>query len=58
MKLERVTIVEKILGANDQLAVLNRSKLDQAGVFSINLMTSSGAGKTSLIIQTIQASII
>jgi hydrogenase nickel incorporation protein HypB len=55
MKPKRVTIVEKILGANDQLAVLNRSKLDQAGVFSINLMASPGAGKTSLILQTIRA---
>lgn len=55
MKPERVSIVEKILGANDQLAVLNRVKLDQYGIFSINLMASPGAGKTSLILQTIQA---
>jgi len=55
MKPERVTIVEKILGANDQLAVLNRAKLDQSGVFSINLMASPGAGKTSLILQSIKA---
>jgi hydrogenase nickel incorporation protein HypB len=55
MKPERVLIVEKILGANDQLAVLNRAKLYQAGVFSINLIASPGAGKTSLILQTIQA---
>jgi hydrogenase nickel incorporation protein HypB len=55
MKPERVAIVEKILGANDQLAVLNREKLDKCGIFSINLMASPGAGKTSLILQTIQA---
>jgi hydrogenase nickel incorporation protein HypB len=55
MKPERVAIVEKILGANDQLAVLNRANLDQFGIFSINLMASPGAGKTSLILQTIQA---
>jgi len=55
MKLERVSIIEKILGANDQLAVLNRANLDQHGIFSINLMASPGAGKTSLILQTIQA---
>lgn len=55
MKPERVAIVEKILGANDQLAVLNRAKLDQYGIFSINLMASPGAGKTSLILQAIQA---
>lgn len=54
MEPERVQIVEKIPGANDQLAVLIRKRLDQAGVFSINLMASPGAGKTSMILQTIQ----
>lgn len=34
---------------------LTRKKLDDAGVFAINLMASPGAGKTSLILQTIQA---
>lgn len=55
MKPERVMLVEKIMGDNDQLAALNRKRLDQAGVFSINLMASPGAGKTSLILKTIQA---
>lgn len=40
MEPERVQIVEKIPGANDQLAVLNRKRPDQAGVFAINLMAS------------------
>jgi len=52
---ERVTVVEKILSANDQVAGLNRARLDKAGVFAINLMASPGAGKTSLILETIQA---
>lgn len=51
--MKKVQIVEKILDANDQLAAQNRSVLDQAGVFSINLMASPGAGKTSLILETI-----
>jgi hydrogenase nickel incorporation protein HypB len=55
MKLERVSIVENILNANDQLASVNRARLDQAGVFAINLMASPGAGKTSVILKTIQA---
>jgi hydrogenase nickel incorporation protein HypB len=50
----KVQIVEKILDANDQLAAQNRLYLDQAGVFAINLMASPGAGKTSLIIETIR----
>ncbi len=51
----RIPIVEKILGANDQLAEENRARLDAAGVFSLNFMASPGAGKTSLVEQTIQA---
>ncbi|MBN1954697.1 MAG: hydrogenase nickel incorporation protein HypB [Anaerolineae bacterium] len=51
----RVPVVERILSANDQLAVANRAQLDAAGVFSVNLMASPGAGKTSLITGTIQA---
>jgi hydrogenase nickel incorporation protein HypB len=54
MTSQRVAIVEKILSANDQLAEQNRRRLDEAGVFSINLMASPGAGKTSLIVKTIE----
>lgn len=52
--MKKVQIVEKILDANDQLAAQNRSVIDAAGVFSINLMASPGAGKTSLILETIR----
>jgi hydrogenase nickel incorporation protein HypB len=52
---QRIPIVEKILSANDRLALENRDKFDAAGVFAINLMASPGAGKTSLIERTIGA---
>ena len=51
----RVSVVENILSANDQLAARNREELDAAGVFAINLMASPGAGKTSLITRTVEA---
>ena len=51
----RVPIVEKILNANDQIAAVNRAQLDADQVFSINIMASPGAGKTSFILKTIQA---
>ena len=51
---QRVTIVERIMDANDQLAAENRRKLDAAGVFAINILASPGAGKTSLILRTIE----
>jgi hydrogenase nickel incorporation protein HypB len=50
---QRIPVVERILSANDKLAEENKSRLDAAGVFAINLMASPGAGKTSLIEQTL-----
>lgn len=50
-----VPVREAILSANDQIAVLNRTQFDQAGIFAINLMASPGAGKTSLISATVEA---
>ncbi len=50
----KVPIVQKILEANDQLAISNRKQLDDARCFGINIMASPGAGKTSLIIRTIE----
>jgi len=50
----KVPIVEKILNANDRMAALNRSKLDANKVLSLNLMASPGAGKTSIIMETIK----
>jgi len=51
----RVTIVENILSANDSIAEANRTRLTDSGIFAINVMASPGAGKTSLILQTIRA---
>ena len=50
---ERIPVVERILSANDKLAEENKSRLDDAKVLGINLMASPGAGKTSLIEQTL-----
>ncbi len=52
---KRITIVEKIFDANERLAKENRRRLDENHVFAINLMASPGAGKTSLILATINA---
>lgn len=49
----KITIVENILRANDQIAQQNRTRLDSANLFSMNFMASPGAGKTSLIEATI-----
>jgi hydrogenase nickel incorporation protein HypB len=51
----RVEVREDVLGANDRLASENRARLDSFGLFSVNLMASPGAGKTSLVERTVQA---
>lgn len=49
----KVSIVEQVHSVNDQLAAENQLRLQQAGLFSINLMASPGAGKTSVIERTL-----
>ena len=51
----KVTVVKKVLDANDRIAEDNRKLFDQHKIFVINLMSSPGAGKTSLVEQTIKA---
>jgi hydrogenase nickel incorporation protein HypB len=50
---QNITVVENILNANDRLAQDNYDRLEAAGIFSINILASPGAGKTSLIEQTL-----
>jgi hydrogenase nickel incorporation protein HypB len=53
MSTRTITIKENILGANTQKAQLTRKLLDTHNCLMINLMSSPGSGKTSLIMQTI-----
>jgi len=52
-----IQVVEAIpiLKANDEVARENRDLLDTQNTFTVNVMASPGAGKTSLIIRTIEA---
>ncbi len=52
---ERVAVLERILGENDRTADANRRDLAAHGVRTINLMSSPGAGKTALLRRTIPA---
>lgn len=49
-----IKVLKDILGANEQIAERNRQLLDSNGVFAVNVMSSPGAGKTSLIVETIK----
>jgi hydrogenase nickel incorporation protein HypB len=55
MNTHTVKVVKSILANNDVVAELNRQRLAEAGVLAINVMASPGAGKTSLIINTLKA---
>ena len=50
----KIKVLKDILGANEQIAERNRALLDSNNVFAVNLMSSPGAGKTSLILETIK----
>ena len=52
---EMLPVVEKILSANDRIALENRKLLDGHGIMAVNVMASPGAGKTSLILRSIEA---
>ena len=49
-----IKVLQDILSANDRIASRNQSQLDKHGILTINVMSSPGAGKTSLILQTIE----
>ncbi|MFC1912922.1 hydrogenase nickel incorporation protein HypB [Chloroflexota bacterium] len=49
----KVKVLQNILDANDQMANRNRQVIDKAGVLAVNIMASPGAGKTSLVLQTL-----
>jgi len=51
--MKRIEVIQSILEANDSIALQNQQLLNTNGVFAINIMSSPGAGKTSLILQTI-----
>ena len=47
-------VLENVLDANDTLARVNRDMFDSAGTYTINMMSSPGAGKTALLERTLE----
>ncbi len=48
-----VKVLQDILSANDAIAIRNRDRLDKHGILAVHVMSSPGAGTTSLLLQTI-----
>ncbi|OQX87080.1 hydrogenase accessory protein HypB [candidate division KSB1 bacterium 4484_87] len=51
----KVPLVKNILEANDKISDLNKRFFDDKNVLVVNIMSSPGAGKTTLISNTINA---
>ena len=49
-----IKVLRDVLSANDGIASRNQNRLDKHGILTINVMSSPGSGKTSLILQTIR----
>jgi len=52
--MKKIEIVQNVLEANETIANRNRQLLDKHKVFVINIMSAPGAGKTSLVLQTLR----
>lgn len=50
-----IPIMKNILAANEEIAKENEAWFAERKVFTVNLMASPGAGKTSFILKTIEA---
>jgi hydrogenase nickel incorporation protein HypB len=55
LHVESIEVITAILDQNDRVAAHNRSHFDAHGVLAVNLMSSPGSGKTSLLEATIKA---
>jgi hydrogenase nickel incorporation protein HypB len=51
----RIALQEKVLSENQRLAADLRQRFADAGVFTLNLISSPGSGKTSLLERTLEA---
>ena len=50
-----ITVERKVLEKNDDVARLNRADFHERGIFVLNLVSSPGSGKTSILEKTCEA---
>jgi hydrogenase nickel incorporation protein HypB len=55
MSVQTIKIIKNVLASNDELAARNAARFAEAGVLAVNVIASPGAGKTSLIVKTLDA---
>ncbi len=54
MSVQHVKIIKSMLASNDGAAERNRARFMAAGILAINVIAGPGAGKTSLIVRTLE----
>lgn len=50
----KTVVMEGLLDANDALAQANRAQFDRAGLYVVNMMSSPGSGKTTILERTLE----
>src|SRR6266545_1883714 len=53
--MNRVSVEDKVLKENDRVALELRSRFRERGILCLNLVSSPGAGKTSLLERTLES---
>jgi hydrogenase nickel incorporation protein HypB len=53
MAVRTIDVRERVMARNDELAALVRQRLGRAGITALNLVSSPGSGKTSLLERTL-----
>ncbi|MGA2992853.1 MAG: hydrogenase nickel incorporation protein HypB, partial [Candidatus Korobacteraceae bacterium] len=53
--MDRVPLERKVLSENDKLAAALRARFQEHGVLCLNLISSPGSGKTSLLERTLES---
>lgn len=53
--MKQILVKKNILGTNDEIAKKNRELLKEKGIFTINMIGSPGAGKTSVLEKVIKS---
>jgi hydrogenase nickel incorporation protein HypB len=53
--MERVAMEKKVLSENDRIAASLRARFGEHGILSLNLISSPGSGKTSLLEKTLES---
>lgn len=46
---QTVKVKSPVMAKNDEIAALNRNRLDRLGILGVNIMSSPGSGKTTLL---------